>query len=104
MPRSREEVLKNHKFCNFYPKITSPWSGDDGFTIPCLKLQILQTKLVKIDRSLWKEDANGQRTKYDDGRQPIAIDHLSNSGDLRIEIMHFHPMTYIATHQNRKSC
>ena len=49
---------------------------------------MLHTKLVKIgpvvlDKKMLTDDA--RRTTHDDGRQPIAIGHLSDSGDLKIE-------------------
>ena len=34
--------------------------------------------------SFWGEDVNARRTTHDDGRQPIAKGHLSDSGDLKI--------------------
>ena len=54
------------------------------FTMSCLvTLQMLQTKFDKVcPSSSWEEDVNAQTDN--NGHQPIAIDHLSDSGDLKI--------------------
>ena len=45
---------------------------------------MLHTKFGKDwPSSSWEEDVNGRRTTDDDGRQTIAIGHLSDSGDLK---------------------
>ena len=54
-------------------------------TISCLlTLQMLHTKFGKDwPSSSWEEDVNARHTTDDDGRQPIAIGHLSYSADLK---------------------
>ena len=61
------------------------------FTISCLlTLQMLHTKFGKDwPSSSWEEDVNARRTTDDDGRQPRAIGHLSDSGDLNISLKAF---------------
>ena len=52
------------------------------FTISCLlTLQMLHTNLVKIGPVVHE---NMLTVTDDDGRQPIAIGHLSDSGDLKM--------------------
>ena len=52
------------------------------FTISCfLTLQMLHTIFGKDwPSSSREEDINGRRASQDDGRQPIGIGHLSDSG------------------------
>ena len=56
------------------------------FTISCLlTLQMLQNKFGKDwPSSSSEEDINGRRKTHDDRRQPIAIGHLGDSGDLKL--------------------
>ena len=56
------------------------------FTISCLLTrQMLHTKFGLDCPSIYWEDVNARRTT-NDGRQPIAIGHLSHSGDLTKDI------------------
>ena len=51
--------------------------------------------------SSWEEHVNGRRTSHDDGRQSIALDHLSDSGNLKtflIECLY----VYLVARQGRK--
>ena len=83
MPLSREEHFfkEIHQFYTFYPNITSPLGGVMKFT------QVLVSKpykccirhLVKIGPSVLEK-----KMLTHDGRQPIAIGDLSDSGDLKI--------------------
>ena len=41
---------------------------------------------------------DGRRTTHDDGRQPIAIGHLSDSGDLKITSMTFKITNHLQNH------
>ena len=88
MPGSIEEdFLRNTSILNFLPQNYLPFGwGVMKFTISCLlTLQMLHTKFGKDwPSSFWGEDVNAQPTTDDDGRQPIAIGHLSDSGDLKI--------------------
>ena len=73
MPPSRvEDFFK--KYIHFLPQNYLPLEqGVMNFTISgLLTLQMLHTKF----------DVNGRQTTDHDGRQPIAIGHLSDSGDL----------------------
>ena len=100
MPLSREEDFFK-KYINFTlltPKL--PPLGVEGLqiykkiTFSCLfTLQMLHTKFGKYwPSSSWEEDVNGRRTTEDaqrtttDAGQSIAIGHLSDSGDLKINM------------------
>ena len=86
MPGSREEdFLRNIAILHFLPQNYLPFGlGVMKFTISgLLPLMMLHTKFGKDwPSSFWEEDVNAWRTTDDDGRQPIAIGHLSHSGDL----------------------
>ena len=86
MPLRRAE-----DFYTFCPKITSPFGGGHeiyNLHYCILTLQMLHTKFgLDWLRSSSEEDVNARRTTVDDGRQPIAIGHLSYSGDLKISSM-----------------
>ena len=75
-------------------KITSSFGGEGcvmKFKISCLlTLQMLHTNLVKIG------PVNARSTTDNDGRQPIAIGHLSDSGDLKIKhLCQFRPKPFL---------
>ena len=78
----REKVLKrNTSILHFFTQ-SYPYLGQGGgvmkLTISCLlTLQILHTKFG------WHCFLIRSRTTDNDGRQPIAIDHPSDSGDLQ---------------------
>ena len=63
----------------FYPKLPLLGMGAMIFSISCV-LALKMPNLFKIG----PVDIDGRRTTHDDGRQPIAIGHLSDSGDLKI--------------------
>ena len=49
----------------------------------CTSKKILSLGIfMRNTKALALEDVNRRRTTHDDGRQPIAISHLSDSGDL----------------------
>ena len=76
--------LKIQQFYTFYPKITYPLDGGSWNLqfLVFLPYRCYILNLVKIGPVVL-EDVNSRRTSHDDGRQPIAIGHLSDSGDLK---------------------
>ena len=79
----RRRLLKKYSnFTLFTIKLPPLWVGVMKFTISCLlTLQMLHTKFgLDSPSSSWEEDVNTWQTTDDDGRQPIAIGHLSYSG------------------------
>ena len=77
MPGSGEEdFLRNIAILHFLPQNYLPFGwGVMKFTISCLlSLMMLHTKFGKVSEEKMLTD--------DDGRQPIAIGHPSDSGDL----------------------
>ena len=91
MPWSREEDFwRNTSILHFLSPNYLPYGWRVmKFTISgLLPLIMLHTKFGKDwPSSFWGEDVNVRRTTDDDGRQPIAIGHLSDSVDLKIEIL-----------------
>ena len=81
---SRKVFSKKYmNFTIFTPKL--PPLGIIEFTISCLlTLQMLHTKFdpVVLKKIMLTQD--GRRTMHDDGHQPTAIGHLSDSCDLII--------------------
>ena len=77
----RRRILKNTSILHFLLQNYLPlgW-GTIEYTISYfLTLQMLHTKFGQgWPSSFWEENVNWQRTKHDDGRQPIAIGHLSD--------------------------
>ena len=90
MPGCREEnVLRNTSILLCLPPYYLPLKvGVMKLTISCLlTLQLLHTKFGSYwPSSSSEEDVNARRTTDDDGRQPIAIGHLSYSGELKSDI------------------
>ena len=80
MPGSGEDFLKKCiNFTLFTQKLPPLWVGVMQFTISCLTtLQMLHTKDKDWPSSSWEEDVNGWCTPHEDGRQPIAIGHMSD--------------------------
>ena len=80
MPLSREEdFLRNTSI--FYPNIISPWRGGPcnsqclvSWTYRCYILNLVKIGPVILEKKMLTDD---------DGRQPIAIGHLSDSGELK---------------------
>ena len=79
-----KKIFKDlHQFYRFTPKVRPLRVG--GMFSGLHLLLMPHTKFGKDWlSSFWGEDVNARCTLHDDGRQPIAIGHLSNSCDLKI--------------------
>ena len=84
-----EDFLKEIlQFYTFYPNITSPLGGGSWnlqflVSLPyrCHIPNLVKIGPVVLEKKMLTHD--GRRTTDDDGRQPIAIGHLSDSGHLK---------------------
>ena len=89
MPGSKkDDFFINTAVLHFLPQNFLPiWRGVVKLKISSfITLQMLHAKFGKDWPSTsWEEDVNARRTTDDDERQPIAIGHLSDSGDLKTE-------------------
>ena len=90
MPGSREEdIIRNTSILTFYPKITSLWGSGSGNlqSLVSLPYRCYIPNLVKIDPVVLEKKMlthDSRWTTDHDGRQPVAIAHLNDSGDLKI--------------------
>ena len=59
------------------------------FTISCLLILLMRRTKFGLDRPSNSEevDVNARRTTYDDGHQPIATSHLSDSNVKQTEAL-----------------
>ena len=80
-----QEMLQ---FYTFPPKITSPWGRGSWnlqflVSLPygCYMPNLVKIGPVVLEKKMLTDEE--PRTTHDDGRQPIAIGHLSDSGDLK---------------------
>ena len=95
-PEQRRRFFKEiYQFYNFYPKITSHWGGVGGHEIYNFwsPSPIYATYQICKD---WHSSLEEKMLTDDDGRQPIGIDHLVDSGDL---IQTLHKSFFNARHQ-----
>ena len=91
MPMSREEdFLKKYiNFTIFTPKLPPLWMGGHEIynflslypTCRCYTPNLVKIGSVVLEKKMLMDD--GQWTMHDEGRKPIAIGHLSDSGDLK---------------------
>ena len=77
----RRFFKKNINFTLLAPKLPPLWLR--GHEIYNFLSPYPTDATYQICHSSWEEDVNGRRTTHDDGGQPIAIYHLSDSGDLK---------------------
>ena len=84
MPWSREEIfLKKYINFTFLPQNYLPLKWGGGRLIYKFLSPYPTEFGLDWPSSSWGEDVNRRRTTDDDGRQPIAMGHLSYSGDLK---------------------
>ena len=84
--KKRRRFLKNcSNFTLFTSKLPPLWMGVMKFIISlsyrCYTPNLLKIAPVVLDKKMLTHD--GRRTTDDDGRQPIAKGHLSDSGHLK---------------------